>query len=300
MKILIAGGTGIVGTQLSKDLIDKGHQVRFLSRKQIKNPSYYLWDVENSAIDSEAFVDIDCIINLAGENIADKKWTKERKQKIIDSRVKSTALIHKYAKAYASSLCCYISASAIGYYGAVTTEKIFTEEDKNHNDFLGETCKAWEDEVFKFENYGTRINIFRIGVVLSNKGAFLSKMVMLTKLRLNSVLGNGKQYIPWIHIEDLSNMIIHCIDNKHMQGIYNAVSGEHITNKELTNKLYKHYKITKLAPPIPAFILKLLFGEMSSIFLKGSKVSNSKIVAENYCVKYKTFEDALNDLYPKL
>lgn len=296
--ILITGGTGLVGKHLCKKLIKKGYDVAILSRSPNtgNNIKTYLWDYNNHKIDFEAIKKADYIIHLAGANIAEKRWTSKRKQLIIDSRVKTGELIFDNVKKHKKDLKAFISASGVGYYGAVTSEKIFNENDTPATDFLGETCEKWELMVDKFQEIGIRTVKIRTGVVLTKNDGALSKMILPVKLGIGSAIGTGKQYMPWIHIEDLCNIYIKAIEDIQMKGAFNAVSPDHKTNKEFTKILAKILRKPFWFPNIPSFILKLLFGNMANILLKGSRVSAKKIQANDFKFQFPKLEDALNQL----
>ncbi|NOQ26973.1 MAG: TIGR01777 family protein [Bacteroidales bacterium] len=349
-KILITGGTGLVGQHLSKMLLNKGYEVAILSlckktpntaflscckqsltkvsslvsntskalsltlsyqrlekkavylptlpsrTKSIDNkiPVFY-WDINNNIIDKEAINSSNYIIHLAGVNIAGKRWTKNQKQGIVDSRVKSTELLFNNIDPN-HNLKAFISASAIGHYGAITSNHIFTETDSSADDFLGETCRLWEDSANKFQNLDIRTVKIRTGLVLSKQGGALSKMIKAFKLGIGSALGSGKQYMPWIHIDDLCEIYIKAIEDSEMNGAYNAVAPEHINNIAFSEKIAKQLKKPFWALRIPEFLFKLLFGEMADILLKGSRVSCDKIKATGYNFKYPTLKSALNNL----
>ncbi|MBN1251144.1 MAG: TIGR01777 family oxidoreductase [Bacteroidales bacterium] len=296
-NILIAGGTGLVGTELSKLLTQKGYNVAVLSRnKNFKVYKSFYWNYEQGILDVEAIEFADVIINLTGENISNKRWTKKQKEIIIDSRIKTTNLIFEKTKSAKNKPITYISASAIGYYGTFTSEKIFTEEDKAGNDFLAKTGISWEKSADQFNLLNIRTLKLRIGVVFSKNGGALPKIIKPVKFGIGSAIGKGKQYIPWIEISDLARIFLFIIENKNTNSVYNAVSPNFISNYELTKSLAKILKKPFFFPNIPAFIMKLIFGEMSSILIKGSRVSSDKIQKEGFEFKFKNIEDIFTDL----
>jgi uncharacterized protein (TIGR01777 family) len=296
--VLITGGTGLVGRHLGKKLKEKGYDVAILSRtsKQGTDLPVYTWDLEKWEIEKEAIERTDYIIHLAGAGIGDRRWTKKRKQVIIDSRVKTGQLIFSKIKEQRKNLKAFISASAIGYYGMVTTDKIFTEQDPPANDFLGDTCRQWEEMSNNFKDLGIRTVQIRTGVILTSNGGALSKMIIPVKMGIGSAVGNGNQYLPWIQIDDLCGIYIKAIENKQMTGAYNAVAPEHLTNKEFTRKLARILKKPFWFPNIPAVVMKLIFGEMSEMLLNGSKVSADKINATGYRFLFPDLESALKHL----
>lgn len=296
-KILISGGSGLIGQGLCKKLLEKGYEVGILSRskKNLKNISVFSWDIDQNIIDREAINSCDYIIHLAGVNIGEKRWTAKRKQGIFKSRVLSTNLIFNNLDKQNNKLKAFISSSAIGYYGAITRDGIFVETDPPASDFLGETCKAWETAAGKFSNIGLRTVIIRSGIVLSKKGSALAKLISLTQKGLGAAFGNGKQYMPWIHIDDLCNIYIKAIEDNKMSGVYNGVSPENISNKSFTKKVAKSLNKKLWLPNIPSLILKLYLGELAVMILTGTKVSSKKIEKAGYSFLHPTLESALKN-----
>jgi uncharacterized protein (TIGR01777 family) len=299
--VLITGGTGLVGKYLSKKLQEKGYSVSFLSRASQKTLSEktFEWNYKVNKIDNSVFNNIDYIIHLAGANIGDKRWTAKRKQLIIESRVKTGQLIFSKIKEQNRNLKAFISASAIGYYGTITSDKIFTETDLPANDFLGNTCKQWEQSADRFKELGIRTVKIRTGVVLTEKGGALSKMIIPVKMGIGSAIGTGKQYLPWIHIDDLCGIYIKAIEDKTIEGSINAVAPDYCTNRDFTEILASVLNKPFWFPNIPAFIMKLIFGEMSSILLKGSRVSSDLIISKGYNFMFPNLKKALIDLLIK-
>jgi uncharacterized protein (TIGR01777 family) len=290
--ILITGGTGLIGKELTKKLTSKGYVVNILTRSPKKN-NEFRWNVKESFIDKDAFTNVEYIIHLAGAGIADKRWTNERKKELIDSRVKTTTLLFNKVQEYQIPLKKFISASGIGYYGAITSDKIFTENDKPENDFISKICMKWEAATRQFQQIGVPITILRTGVVLSKNGGALQKMN--TPLFL-SALGNGKQYMPWIHIDDLCRLYIKAIEDNNFSGVYNAVAPEHQTNESFTKLLGKVINKPVLPMNAPSFILKTALGEMAYILLKGSRVSSKKTNSA-YNFIFPSLKTALTNIY---
>jgi len=297
--VLISGGTGLVGRHLTKTLLERGYGVALLSRKLNHTGSVkaYFWDPEKSQIDSAAILAADYIIHLAGAGIGDRRWTEKRKQIILDSRINSAELLFNSLTCNNHKIKAYISASAVGYYGAVTSDRIFSENDLPAEDFTGFICRNWEMEADRFEKTGIRTVVIRTGIVLSNHGGALQKIALPVRLGIGSALGSGEQYIPWIHIEDLCNIYIKAIEETGFKGPYNAVAPDNQTNRSLTRSLAAVMKKPFWFPDIPAFALKILFGKMSEILLQGSRVSSEKIREAGYVFKFPSLEGALNDLF---
>jgi len=295
-RILIAGGTGFVGSQLASYLTDKGYELALLTRREMQPRNktvYFKWDIEKGFIDERAFQNVDAVINLTGANIGEKRWTKQRKKEIIDSRVKSIELLYKYVAENRFPVKAFISSSAAGYYGAVTSNEIFDETSPNGNDFLADVCRQWEGAARQFEQTGARVIILRKGVILGKGGSFYQRLAPLAKLGINPAAGSGRQYIPWIDIRDLLRLYDFLLKQNSLQGTFNAVSSQHITMNELAQALLKASGKRSFLPNAPAFIIKLLFGEVSGMILNGSRLSNEKIKQHGFNFLYDSIEESL-------
>ena len=293
-KVLITGGSGLIGRRLSFLLKSRGYEVRILSRSNNPKNNYktFVWNVSEQYINDSAFEGLNHIIHLAGAGIADKRWSEKRKKEIIASRVASTNLLYNSVKRLKTPLNSFISASATGYYGAVTSETIFEEKDKPAKDFLGKVCSLWEDSIFQFNEIKIRTVALRTGIVLSKDGGALKKM----KTPIITSLGNGKQYMPWIHIDDLCELYIKAIEDEQFKGAFNAVSPEHISNLSFSKKISKIFNYPFLALGAPSLILQIVFGEMSTIILNGSRISANKIQQAGFKFKFENLEKALKNL----
>ncbi|MCS3870111.1 uncharacterized protein (TIGR01777 family) [Chryseobacterium ginsenosidimutans] len=294
--VLITGANGLVAQELLKRL-EKEYSIRFLTRKN-KNSNEFEWDIKNQSIDETAFENVSHIIHLAGANISEKRWTDERKKELISSRVDSANLILKTLQKNNIKLKSFISASGINYYGTKTTEKIFTEKDDPGNDFLSEVVVLWERvaDDFKEQNVAQRVVKIRTAVVLSEKDGALKKMIPTIKMGIGSPLGTGKQYMPWIHIKDICSIYEFALKNSELDGAFNATSPEHTTNENLTKKIAEVLKKPLFMPNVPSFVLKLLFGELASALLEGSRASSEKIQKEGFKFEFPVLKEALEDL----
>lgn len=297
-KILITGGSGLVGRQLEQKLKAKGYEVLILSRSKNKE-NYYVWDWQNSQIDIEALQKADIIVHLAGANVGEKKWTSDRKKLIENSRTQTAKLIFDNLKKHDIKIEKFISASATGFYGSRTSPKIFTENDQPANDFLGTICQKWENSAHKFSELGIPVTKIRVGVVLANESGALPKIAKPVRMGVGSALGTGKQYIPWIHLHDLTEIFMQSIENKLHSDTYNAVAPQHITNLELTKAIAKTLGKPLFMPKVPQFTIKMMFGEMSEIVLEGSRVSSQKLVDEGFVYKFPEINSALKNLLIK-
>ncbi len=294
-KVLITGGTGLIGRHLSRKLKEKGYEVIHLSRSrepESEIPSSY-WDVHNHLIEKDALKDADYIVHLSGANIGSKRWTGRRKREILDSRVQSGEFILEQVKKLAKKPEAFISASATGYYSTEPAEDILDEQAAPSDGFLGQTCRAWEQIAEMFTKIGIRSVIIRTGIVLSKDGGALSKFILLVRMGLGAALGSGKQYMPWVHIDDLCGIYIKAIEESQMVGAFNAVAPEHLTNKEFTQSIAKTLRKPLWLPHIPAIIIKLIFGEMSVMLLNGNKISAGKITSAGYNFQFPDIESAL-------
>lgn len=296
--ILISGGTGLIGRALSSILISKGHEVRVLSRSPQSNEkvkSYY-WNVEKREIDERAFVGITHLVHLAGEGIADKRWTDKRKQEIIDSRVNSMKLIESFLLKNEIKLKSFVGASAIGFYGMLSSEAIYEERDKGTDDFLSYTCRLWEEAYSRSEEFSERTCIIRTGIVLSSKGGALGKMLPVFKWGIGSAIGSGKQYMPWIHINDVIRIYEEALFNPNFNTVFNAVSSQHINNIDFCKALAKAYHKPFFMPKVPPFLLKILYGEMADMLLTGSRISNQKLLSIGFSFQYTQLKDAFENI----
>ena len=297
-SVLIAGGSGLIGRYLTESLLAKGYKVCHLSRshKKFEKVRVFIWDYEKGIIDPEAFNGIDYLINLAGANIAEKRWSAERKKEIINSRVESTRFLFKKIHESGTSLKAFISSSATGYYGSVTSDKIFSEDDPPANDFLGTTCRQWEEATSLFNSLDVRTVKIRTAIVLEKNDGALTKLMKPAKYGFLVQIGSGQQYMPWIHIEDLCNIYLKAIEDQKMTGSYNAVSPQHTTHKNFIRTLAGVLNRSVLFTPVPALILRTALGEMSDMILKGSRVSSQKLTDSGYSFKFENLNDALDDV----
>jgi uncharacterized protein (TIGR01777 family) len=304
--VLITGGTGLVGKALSKALIKKGYAVIILTRDAAgKNAepgiSYAQWNVAKQEIDIHALCAADYIVHLAGAGVVDKRWTEAYKKEIAESRTESSRLIFETLKNNSNHVKAIVSASATGWYGAdAEPVKPFAENDPADDSFLGETCRLWEAGIEPVKSLEKRLVILRTGIVLSNDGGALAEFKKPLRFGVAAILGNGKQMVSWIHIDDLCSMYITAIENEKLSGSYNAVAPNPVSNKTLTVQLAAAMKKKFYIPVnVPAFVLKLMMGQSSIEVLKSTTVSCKKILDAGFAFKFKTIETALEDLAKK-
>jgi len=296
--VLISGGTGLIGRALSDALIKKGHEVRVLSRNPKSTPTIksYFWNVEQGKIDEKAFEGLTHLVHLAGEGIADKRWTVRRQQQIIDSRVNSMKLLERVLLKHQIKLESFVGASAIGIYGMLTSETIFSESNNGADDFLSHTCHLWEDAYANSSAFSKKTCIIRTGIVLSAKGGALGKLLPFFNAGLGSAIGSGKQYMSWIHLDDMIRIYEEALFNPKFNTVYNAVSSQHITNYDFCKALAKAHHKPYFMPKVPAFLLKLLYGEMAEMLLTGSRISNQRLVETGFSFKFSDLGKALENL----
>ena len=301
--VLITGGTGMVGQSLTNTLIDQGYEVIVLTRSVKKSTrlhlTYAVWDIEKQFIDPIALGTADIIVHLAGENVAGKRWSVKRKQALVDSRVKSGALLVKALNENQHKVKTVIAASAIGWYGPDTPASLqngFIETDPADNAFLGETSRLWEQSMHPVTTMGIRLVTFRIGIVFNKRGGALAEFIKPAQFGLATIFGTGEQIVSWVHHLDLCKMILFAAQTPTMKGVYNAVSPEPVSNKNLIISIAKKMRGFYIPISVPEFILKIMLGEMSVEILKSAKVSSSKLQAVGFEFDYPTLDKALTQL----
>ena len=297
-NVLITGGTGFVGKNLTALLLSHGFSVSLLSRnipKETDGFSYFKWDVATNTIDENALLQANYIIHLAGENIGEKRWTPTHKKAILDSREQSTQLLYSALIKTNKKPEAFISASAVGIYGAYIDEITCTENTEPANDFLGTVCQKWESSTKPIANLGVRTVQIRTGLVLGKGEGVLKKIVPLFRLRLGSALGSGKQYMPWIHIDDLCEIYLHAIMNSEIRGAYNAAVNVNTTNTVFSKTLAKIFKYKIWLPNVPAFVLRLFLGERANLVVTGRKISSEKIQKTGFHFEFTDLETALRN-----
>lgn len=294
MKILIAGGTGFLGKALTVYLLDCGFEVNVLSRGRVSHSniiSYYQWDVENGFIDKEAFDGVNAIVNMTGTNMGEKRWTSKRKIEIVESRTKPIELLLSYIRRLGIRIDTFISSSAVGFYGAVTSQKIFVETDHSGNDFLASVCRQWEASALSFSDVAKCVVILRKGVVIGKDGGLYKKMVPFAQMGLNIAMGDGSQILPWIDIRDLVKLYYFILTDDRISGIFNAVSTQQITMNDFSRYMLASLNKKSILPNIPAFLVKLMTGDMSDMMLYGSRVSNQKIIDAGFKFDYPKLDN---------
>lgn len=293
--ILISGGSGLIGNQITALLEKKGFEVAWLSRSTQRRKSF-LWDVEKNQIDPQAMEWADAVIHLAGAGVAEKRWTPERKKLILESRTQSTKLLYSAIEMAENKPSTFISASAVGYYGFNTGTSLMEENNPAGKDFLAEVVQAWENEVKKMEGIHLRTVLLRIGIVLDQDGGALKEIL---KLPVAAPLGSGDQWMSWIHIEDLARMFVFALEKTTLQGVYNAVAPNPATNQQLTREAAHASGKPYFGIGAPPFILKLVLGEMAAMVLGGNRVSCQKIQKAGFQFEFYELASALKDLFHK-
>lgn len=299
MKVLISGGSGLVGRAISAQLLAKSHQVAILSRSgnsSMPGVEAFAWSPSQASMDKAALEGVDAIINLAGSSIA-QRWTQHGKQSILKSRIDATRTIAKALAENEHQVEIVINASAVGYYPN-SLEAEYSEEAAAGDDFLSEVCQKWEEEAIKIEGLTERVIRMRIGIVLDTQEGALAKMAQPIRFGIGAPLGSGKQWMPWIHKDDLASQFLFVLENKSLEsGAFNAVGPYSVSNEELTQALAKTLKRPLILPNVPEFALKLLLGEMAATALASTKAINHKFKEYGFEYRYNRLEEALHALY---
>ncbi|MGH1433579.1 MAG: TIGR01777 family oxidoreductase [Lewinella sp.] len=296
--VLIAGGSGLMGMRLSELLSQEGHEVRHLSRSTKHDSLYptYQWNVQQATYDEAAFRGVTHVINLAGAGIADARWTDQRKQLIIDSRTQSTRLLKTGIVAHGQTVKAYLAGSAIGYYGD-RKAMLMTEGAPAGNGFLSQSVSIWEQAIQEIpDELNMPTLIVRTGIVLSPKGGALQKMLLPLNLFVSTYFGDGQQWYSWIHIDDICRIFVKGVNDNQFRGLYNGVAPNPVSNKSLAKAIITASKKPALLLPAPAFMLRLILGEMSHTILDSCKVSAAKLAESGFTFKHPSITPALQDL----
>jgi uncharacterized protein len=316
--VLITGGTGMIGTAMSKLLLTKGYQVIVLTRNpdeaiakagntepstQKDHIQYATWNPNTQTIDKNAIQQADYIVNLAGAGVGDKRWTDTRKKEIIDSRVNSAATLIKGLQDTPNNVKAVIQASGIDWYPddpEIPNKNPFTETVPNGRHFLGSVCEQWEASIQPVKDLGKRLVILRTGMVVSKTGGAIDRFEMPVRFGVAAILSSGKQVISWIHIDDICRLYLYAIENEQLQGVYNAASPGPVSNKTLMLELATLITGRFFVPiHVPAFAMKLLYGELGMALLKSTTVSCEKISKTGFQFLYPAIEPALYDIEKK-
>src|SRR5688572_17688298 len=307
--VLLTGGTGMIGKALTQALIERGFNVIILTRHRNdkretinEKLSYAVWNIDKQTIDKEAIAKADYIVHLAGANFAGKRWNEKVKKEIVSSRVDSAKLIVESLKTIPNKVRTVISASGISWYGAdhSNSSKPFTETDPPADDFMAKTCKQWEAAIEPASFLGKRLVKFRIGPVLSSDGGAYAEFKNPMRFGLAGIIGSGKQVISWIHIDDLVRAILFAMENEKMDGVYNAVAPNPVSNKELILKIAEKNRGKRfIALHAPSFALKIVFGEMINEVLKSTTVSSAKLEEAGFIFQYPDIGKAILQLSQK-
>ncbi len=297
-KILIAGGTGLIGRETTRLLGQANHEVIHLSRHVQDNSVVptFKWDIKEKYIDPTALLGIDYVINLAGAGIADKRWTDQRKQVIIESRVEGNMLLKQYIESGELTPKKFISGAAIGVYGDRGTEVLNEQSTPSNDGFLAESCLRWEESIRALETTNVPVAYLRIGIVLSTEGGALEKMLLPAKMGLGSYFGDGSQIYSWIHIRDTARILQWMVEQDSATGVYNGTAPQPVSNKAFMQTLMKVKSGPGITAPVPKFALSMLLGEMKQVVLWGSHVLPDRLVKQGFKFDFERVEEALEDL----
>lgn len=294
--ILIAGGTGLIGTRLAEMLRTAGHEVRLLTRSP-KTPFEFYWNPAKGTIDQASLKDISVVINLAGAGIADKRWTDARKKELVESRVQSAGLLYAELEKMSERPNVYLSASAIGIYGN-SGEAILQENTPPvDQSFMVGCCQQWETAADQMSQLGIRVVKFRIGVVLAQEGGALAEIIKPLRWGLGAYFGDGQAWWSWIHRDDVCRGFIWGMETPSAAGVYNLVSPNAVRGKELVIETARAMQKWAIFMPAPAFALRLVLGEMSAVILNSNRVSAEKIREAGFEFKWPGLIAALRDIF---
>jgi uncharacterized protein (TIGR01777 family) len=298
VHVLITGGSGLIGRYLTSLLLENGYKVSHLSRNQDQfgRVRVFRWDPGKGILDPMVLEGVNYIIHLTGVKIGGKRWTEERRKVITGSRIDSARLLYKVISENNIPLKAFITASGINYYGTVTSDRIFMEDDQPGNDFLGNVCRLWEEAADTFRKEGIRTVKIRTGIVLEKDEGVLPRLFHPAKYGLFVIPGKGDQYIPWIHIKDLCHIYLKAIQDSSIEGVYNAVSPQHTAIRDFMRTMAEVMNQSYFHPRVPGIFLKILYGEMSSLIMEGSRISSSKIINAGYRFEFDNLHDALSDI----
>jgi uncharacterized protein (TIGR01777 family) len=297
LHVLIAGGSGMIGSALRDVLLLAGHQVTVLSRKGGK-PGSSVWDPATRKIDADIFSKADVLVNLAGEGIADKPWTQQRKDKLRSSRLEPVVFLSWCLNHLPNKIHTVLQMSATGIYGN-SGDQLMVEQMPADEGFLSTTCAQWEAAALSMRSHGRRLVLFRNGIVLSEQGGYLTETLKPVRFGIIPVFGNGTQYISWIHIDDVCGSMLHLITHPEISGVFNVVAPAPVTCAVMGRELKSTRYHNALIVNIPAFVMQLLLGERSQVVLHGQKVSSEKLESTGYQFKYSTVAAALQSLLTK-
>lgn len=294
-RVVITGGTGFVGSQLSVLLEKEGYDVVHLSRSRKPGERFrsYRWDPESGYCDKDAFKEGDTVIHLAGANIGEKRWSARRKREIVESRTAAARLIYSASVASGIRPVAFITASGKDYYGTGLSENIYNETDPPGIDFMAETCRLWEAAADPFDAAGVRVVRIRTAVVLAPKGSAISKLTATAGIGLIIRLGPGNQYFPWIHIDDLCYVYLKAVSDNTMSGPFNASAPDHITHDMLMSVVARQKHLPVFLPHVPPWLLRLFLGEMSVVLTTGSRISPDRLIRSGFEFRYPDIDNAL-------
>lgn len=297
MKIFITGGTGLVGSHLIPTLLHERHTITVLSRN-VKKAQEILGNQVTYCDSLEKLTSLDeydAVINLAGEPIAGKRWTEQQKQRLCQSRWQITKKLAQLIKNGENPPQVFISGSAIGYYGS-KNDIIITEDTEPHEEFTHKLCKLWEAFAMEARNDKTRVCLLRTGIIFSAKGGMLGKIAPIFKLGLGGILGSGKQYISWVHIDDVVGIINYALSTPEIEGAINMTAPTPVTNKEFSETLAKALKRPCLFK-VPAAIISLFMGESSTLLLDGQRAIPQRLEQNGYLFKFRDIHSTLIDIF---
>lgn len=295
--VLLAGGSGLIGSRLAAMLLEKGYSIRILSRSP-KGQGQFLWDPAAGTIDNAALQNVDCVINLAGTGIADRRWTKARKRRLIESRVQTARTLRNAFERTGLRPRAFLSSSAIGFYGNSGERRMTEAGPPVDNSFMVKCCRQWEAAADEVAALGIRTVKLRIGIVLTREGGALAEFVKPLRFGVGGYFADGQAWYSWIHLDDVCRLFIWAMENPAVEGVFNAVAPHPVRNKELLKAIARAMHQPAIFVPAPAFAMRLVLGEMAAVVLNSNRIASEKVVQAGFHFQYPDLKGALEQIFP--
>jgi uncharacterized protein (TIGR01777 family) len=295
--VLITGGSGLIGRRLTQLLLQEGHHVRHLGRNARPGAQVhsFTWDLAKGRMDPDALMEVDHIVHLSGAGIVDQRWTPQRVGELHASRAAAAELLLQAASTHGHWPKTFISAGGINWYGTITGQHVFTEEDPPAQDMLGQLCQAWEQAAAAWSGH-CRVAVLRMPMVLAREGGALPKLAGPARWGLAGPLGTGKQWMPWAHVEDVARAYHFLMQREDLHGAWNIAAPEQVDNRAFIREVANALHRPCFLPAVPAWLLRALLGARSAMVLEGSRVSGEKLLRAGFVLRHPALAPALRSL----